>query len=60
MIGSGFTAVPDDNDICSFIFRDVMSAVAPPFPFREAVSKTANRSVPAFVSALYWLDQRRT
>ena len=54
------TAVPDNNDICSFIFRDVMSAVAPPFPFREAVSNAANRPVPGVVSALYWLDQPRT
>jgi len=46
------TAVPDNNEICSFIFRDVMSAIAPPFPFREAVSKVANRPVPGFVSAL--------
>jgi len=46
------TAVPDNNEIYSFIFRDVMSAIAPPFPFWEAVSKLANRPVPGFVSAL--------
>ena len=59
-IPMGLTAVPDNNDFCSFILRDAMSAVAPPFPFWGAVSKAANWPVPGFVSALYWLDQPRT
>jgi len=60
LLSNGITAVPDNNDIGSFIFRDVMSIVAPPFPFREAVSKAASRPVLGFVSALSWLDQPRT
>jgi len=59
LLQTQFTAVPDDNDVCSFIFRDVMSAVAPSFPFREAVSKAASRPFSAFVSAIRWLDQPR-
>jgi len=47
-------------DIFSCIFHDVIPAVAPPFPFREAVSKAADLPVTAFISAVYQLDQPKS
>ena len=55
------TAVPDNNDICSFIFRDVMSAVAPLFPFREAISKRpTGPSQNLFLLSIGWINQERS